>query len=173
MWSFKTCLVLFSLTLSAAALTTPHISRNIYKRHHVLDTSLQASAPETQALEVRGAPSFLTGQQTGQGTYYAAGLGACGITNTDADYICAVSHELFDQFPGYDGQDPNTNPVCGLKITLSYQGKSVTVEVTDRCTGCDMTSIDLTPTAFGQLADLGVGRLWGMTWTWNSLPTLG
>ena len=33
------------------------------------------------------------------GTYYATGLGACGITNTDTDYIAAVSHTLFDNYP--------------------------------------------------------------------------
>jgi hypothetical protein len=28
-----------------------------------------------------------------------AGLGACGITNKDTDYIAAASHLLFDNFP--------------------------------------------------------------------------
>ena len=32
-------------------------------------------------------------------TYYTTGLGACGITNTDSDYIVAVSHDLFDNYP--------------------------------------------------------------------------
>ncbi|KZT72743.1 hypothetical protein DAEQUDRAFT_663502, partial [Daedalea quercina L-15889] len=100
------------------------------------------------------------------GTYYEAGLGACGITNTDTDYIVAVSEDLFDAYPGYDGVNPNDNPVCNKQITASYEGKSVTVTVTDRCTGCSTTSIDFTPTAFEQLADLSVGRITGMTWVW-------
>lgn len=33
------------------------------------------------------------------GTYYATSLGACGVTNTDSDYIVAVSHLLFDTHP--------------------------------------------------------------------------
>jgi len=33
------------------------------------------------------------------GTWYDPGLGACGITNTDSDYIAAVSHSLFDTYP--------------------------------------------------------------------------
>ena len=51
------------------------------------------------------------------GTYYATGLGACGITNTDSDYIAAVSHTLFDTYPGYNGVNPNNNPICGRKAT--------------------------------------------------------
>ena len=33
------------------------------------------------------------------GTYYATGLGSCGITNSDTDKIVAVSHLLYDQYP--------------------------------------------------------------------------
>lgn len=66
-------------------------------------------------------PSFLKGTQTGEGrpsfpftnccaiclnivlhysgTFYATGLGACGITNNDNQHIAAVSHLLFDSFP--------------------------------------------------------------------------
>lgn len=57
---------------------------------------------------------FLDGTNSGQVTFYSseyalhpciivtepspAGLGACGITNNDNDFICAVSHLLFDAF---------------------------------------------------------------------------
>jgi len=111
--------------------------------------------------------SYLCGTQTGQGTYYATGLGSCGITNADTDYICAVSHLLYDTYPDYDGTNPNNNPVCGKKITATYEGKQVTVTVTDRCAACNLTSLDFSPSAFENLADLGVGRLFGMTWVWD------
>lgn len=55
-----------------------------------------------------------------------------------------------------------------IMIGFIDQGKSVTVTVTDRCTGCDVTSLDFTPTAFQNMADLSVGRLYGMTWVWSS-----
>jgi len=109
----------------------------------------------------------MVGTQTGQGTFYATGLGACGIVNTDADHIAAVSHLLFDNFPGYDGANPNNNPMCGRKVTAHYQGKTVTVALTDRCTGCALTDLDFSPSAFNTLADPSVGRISGMTWTWN------
>ena len=53
------------------------------------------------------------------GTYYATGLGACGIYNVDTDYIAAASHILYDSFPGYAGGNPNDNPICNLKITAT------------------------------------------------------
>jgi hypothetical protein len=108
----------------------------------------------------------MTGTQTGQGTFYATGLGACGITNKDTDFIAAVSHLLFDNFPGYEAGDPNSNPVCNRKISATYQGKSVTVTVTDRCTGCAETDLDFSPSAFDTIADPSVGRISGMQWVW-------
>ncbi|PPQ88638.1 hypothetical protein CVT25_010214 [Psilocybe cyanescens] len=117
-------------------------------------------------------PSFMVGTQTGQGTFYATGLGACGITNKDTDHIAAVSHLLFDTFPGYNGVNPNNNPMCGRTVTATckfplYQGKSVVVALTDRCVGCAVTDLDFSPSAFNLLSDPSVGRISGMTWVWN------
>ncbi|KAH9950476.1 RlpA-like double-psi beta-barrel-protein domain-containing protein-containing protein [Amylocystis lapponica] len=128
-------------------------------------SSYQAPAPSPSPSS--SSEPYMNGINTGDGTFYATGLGACGITNTDTDYICAVSHLLFDTYPGYDGVNPNTNPVCGKQLTATYQGKSVTVTVTDRCEACLIDSIDFSPSAFDQLADPSVGRLTGMTWVWS------
>jgi expansin (peptidoglycan-binding protein) len=108
----------------------------------------------------------MVGTQTGQGTFYSTGLGACGITNKDTDYIAAASHQLFDSFPNYLGGNPNKNPMCGKKVIATYKGKSVTVTLTDRCGGCALTDLDFSPSAFNQLADFSVGRISGMTWVW-------
>lgn len=35
----------------------------------------------------------------GAATYYDTGLTACGVTNSNSDYIAAVSHLLFDEYP--------------------------------------------------------------------------
>ncbi|KAF5385546.1 hypothetical protein D9757_006762 [Collybiopsis confluens] len=100
----------------------------------------------------------------GDGTFYEAGIGACGIVNTDADLIAAVGHGTFDTFPGATA-NPNLNPICGKKIIANFGGKSVTVAITDRCAGCaGAADLDFTPTAFGLLADLSVGRIHGVTW---------
>jgi len=125
-------------------------------------TSSAAAATQSSSNDDGGSSSGDT--HTGQATFYGTGLGACGITNKDTDYICAVSHLLFDGFDGYTGGDPNSNPICGKKIKATYKGKSVTVTVTDRCVGCAMDDLDFAPSAFDQLADEALGRLSGMTW---------
>ncbi|KDR85070.1 hypothetical protein GALMADRAFT_54136, partial [Galerina marginata CBS 339.88] len=95
------------------------------------------------------------------------GLGACGITNNDGQHIAAVSHLLFDTFPGYAGGNPNNNPICGRTVTATYQGKSVQVALTDRCAACAITDLDFSPAAFNTIADPALGRISGMTWTWD------
>lgn len=104
-----------------------------------------------------------SGKFDGQATYYAPGLGACGWTNSDSDYIVAISHSLFDSF---GTGNPNNNPACGHKIAATYGGKTITVSVADRCEGCAWGDLDFTPTGFSALADMSLGRLNGLTWSW-------
>ncbi|KIK65842.1 hypothetical protein GYMLUDRAFT_257803 [Collybiopsis luxurians FD-317 M1] len=102
---------------------------------------------------------------TGDGTFYGTGLGACGITNTDSDLIAAMAHGTFDTYPGATPANPNNNPICNKKVTAHYQGKSVTVTITDRCAGCaGAADLDFSPAAFNKLADPSVGRIHGVTW---------
>lgn len=136
------------VTLMASALAVPH-------------TAVRG------LISIRGAAAdFLTGTQVGQGTWFNPGLGSCGIMNTDSDYIAAVSHILYDSYPGNGGINPNRNPVCGRKINVTYQAKSVTITVTDRCEACAETDLDVSPAAFSQLADISVGRLDEISWHW-------
>ncbi|KAK0197784.1 RlpA-like double-psi beta-barrel-protein domain-containing protein-containing protein [Armillaria mellea] len=114
----------------------------------------------------------LDGEHTGDGTFYVPGLGACGLTNTDADPIAAVSHLLFDYFPGSTTSNPNTNPICGKKLVAHYidpqtQQKTSTPQITivDRCADCDIRwSVDFSPSAFSTLACQALGRI-NITWS--------
>ncbi len=99
---------------------------------------------------------------SGDGTYYNPGLGSCGFDNDDNDYIVAISHGLFDSEAT---PNPNDNPFCGKKIKATHDGKSVTVKVVDRCTGCDYYDLDFSPAAFDQLADEAEGRI-TIEWSW-------
>jgi len=101
---------------------------------------------------------------TGQGTYYDTGLGACGIVNTNTDFIAAAAKSFFDSYPGYDGVNPNHNPMCGKIASVTYQGKNVQVSLTDRCEGCAYGDLDFSPAAFDKLADPSVGRISGIQW---------
>ncbi|KAG8836047.1 hypothetical protein FRC17_010511 [Serendipita sp. 399] len=77
-----------------------------------------------------------SGQFTGELTFYDTGLGACGRTNNDGDMIAAASMLLFDGFEGYTGGNPNNNPICGRRVNIYFEGKSINVELVDRCVGC-------------------------------------
>ncbi|KAK0742636.1 RlpA-like double-psi beta-barrel-protein domain-containing protein-containing protein [Schizothecium vesticola] len=102
---------------------------------------------------------------TGDFTFYSTGLGSCGITHTDADYIVALHPMLFDPSTPPAG-NPNQNTLCGRKIKASYGSKTVTVTVADRCEGCHgLNDLDLSPSAFQSIASPGEGRIHG-TWEW-------
>ncbi|KAB8078839.1 RlpA-like double-psi beta-barrel-protein domain-containing protein-containing protein [Aspergillus leporis] len=100
---------------------------------------------------------------TGDLTYYDPGLGSCGITSSSNDLVCAVSHDLFDA--ASTGSNPNANPLCGLKIRLKRGGSSVDVKVVDRCVGCAVKDLDVSPAVFKKLADMDLGRV-TVEWAW-------
>ncbi|KAF7535823.1 hypothetical protein G7054_g5069 [Neopestalotiopsis clavispora] len=107
---------------------------------------------------------------TGDLTYYAPGLGACGVTSTSSDEIVSVSHIIFDA--ASTGSNPNANPLCGKKIRIerasgSGGNNSVDVTVVDRCTGCAAADLDVTLAVFTQLAEEEDGRV-QMSWAWLS-----
>ena len=113
-------------------------------------------------------PSSHGGPYTGDLTYYAPGLGACGVTSYSSGSIVSVSHTLFDA--AQTGSDPNQNPLCGRKIRAKRykEGtgeRSVDLNVVDRCVGCKSTDIDVTTSAFEKLADIDLGRV-TVSWSW-------
>ncbi|KAK4675201.1 hypothetical protein QC764_500460 [Podospora pseudoanserina] len=93
----------------------------------------------------------------------SVGLGACAQLHQDSEFVVALSHADFD--PRTPGGNPNNNPLCGRRLRASFEGKSVEVAVVDRCPACSAGSLDLSPAAFSQLADLGRGRIQG-SWVW-------
>lgn len=60
-----------------------------------------------------------------------------------------------------------TSNDCGKTVTIEYGGKTATATVVDKCMGCDASSIDMSRHLFGELADLGAGRLTGVKWYIN------
>ncbi|EJD40629.1 hypothetical protein AURDEDRAFT_69810 [Auricularia subglabra TFB-10046 SS5] len=111
------------------------------------------------------------GPQSGDGTLFdtSVGLGACGVQNNNGQFIAAVSHALFDTFPGYAGGNPNNNPICGRTATANYNGRSITFTIEDRCAGCNgFGDLDFTPAAFTALVgSTDPGRVHGVTWSLN------
>ncbi|EJD03838.1 barwin-like endoglucanase [Fomitiporia mediterranea MF3/22] len=107
----------------------------------------------------------MSGVQHGDGTFFDVGLGSCGITSSSTEMVAAISKQVYDGYPGATG-NPNNNPICGKEVKATYQGKSVTVKIVDRCDGCTgPTDLDFSRGAFDQLADEGAGRI-QIEWQW-------
>ncbi|KAK0476706.1 RlpA-like double-psi beta-barrel-protein domain-containing protein-containing protein [Armillaria novae-zelandiae] len=103
---------------------------------------------------------------TGEITYYSTGLGSCGVTSSDTDRIVALSQDLYDLYT--TNGNSNDNSLCGKTIHIEYGSSSTDVTVVDRCTGCSSTDLDLSPTAFTDLASEDEGRLYGASWYFTS-----
>ncbi|KAJ6478194.1 RlpA-like double-psi beta-barrel-protein domain-containing protein-containing protein [Mycena sanguinolenta] len=87
-------------------------------------------------------------------TYYSTGLGACGGTNSDSDFIVALNQDTFGT--AYPSQ------YCYQQITMTYNGKTTTATIVDSCPGCPSPGgLDLSPGLFSFFADESVGVIYG------------
>ncbi|KAI7148664.1 hypothetical protein KC343_g15739 [Hortaea werneckii] len=110
---------------------------------------------------------------TGDLTYYQPGLGACGVTSTEDDFIVALSHVLFDAAGSSTdaGGNSNENPLCGRMLRATRYNeeanaqRSVDLRVVDRCTGCEVDDLDTSLKAFERLAPSASGRV-DVSWAW-------
>jgi len=86
-------------------------------------------------------------------TFYATGLGACGATNSDSDFIVALNQQTFgDSYP---------SPYCWKKIRMTYNGKTTEATITDSCPGCPYDGLDLSPGLFSFFASQDLGVIYG------------
>lgn len=129
-----------------------------------LTALVSPSALASSCMQVQTPPPTLPSTVfSGEGTYYVTGLGACGFYNVDTDHVVAISRVLYDEYT--QENNPNKNTLCGKKIIVNYNSKSVEVTVVDRCEGCADTDLDLSIEAFSLLADPLLGRI-PIFWTW-------
>lgn len=113
------------------------------------------------ALAVAGAAAApIAKRSSGQATYYAAGLGACGWTNSGSDFIVAMNA------PEWSG-----GAHCGQTVTITNNGNgnSQTATVADLCPGCSYGSLDMSTGLFAALnngnMDAGV---FPISWSFGS-----
>ncbi|KAJ6582289.1 RlpA-like double-psi beta-barrel-protein domain-containing protein-containing protein, partial [Mycena capillaripes] len=87
-------------------------------------------------------------------TFYSTGLGACGGTNSDSDFIVALNQDTFGTaYP---------SKYCYKQITMTYNGKTTTATIVDSCPGCPSSGgLDLSPGLFSFFADESVGVIYG------------
>lgn len=147
------------VTSTSAVPTTPSTT-------YVAPTSEETStyvAPSStsSAAAATSSSSSSGGDFSGDATYYTPGLGACGWDSSSTDLIAALNADQFHSF----GSMSNGNPACGKSATISRNGKTVTVKIVDLCPECAYGSLDLSPSAFDQIADEAEGRV-EITWSW-------
>ncbi|KAJ3349354.1 hypothetical protein GGF32_005652 [Allomyces javanicus] len=94
---------------------------------------------------------LLAKREDGDATFYDAGLGACGATNSDADPIVALAAGLF-------GSKPGSSPFCGKCLSVTAGGKTLVLKVADKCPGCKGGSLDMTRAFFEKFYPLDKGR---------------
>jgi hypothetical protein len=114
-------------------------------------TALLAAIATKQSL---AAPLNARGQFSGQATYYAVGLGACGHPNSDDEHVVAMNA------PQFSGS-------CGKRITICTSEKCASAIVVDECPGCDRGDLDMSPSLFKIFNDLDVG-VFQMSWSFGS-----
>lgn len=97
-------------------------------------------------------------------TWYEGGLGACGQSvDTEADNAIALPF-------GFMGTLSNSNPYCGMSVTVKNPVTGTTVQgtVRDKCMGCVGRAIDLTSKMFQAVTDgKGDGRVHNIEWWFN------
>ncbi|SAM77611.1 uncharacterized protein UBRO_01836 [Ustilago bromivora] len=95
------------------------------------------------ALAVAGAAAApLAKRSSGQATYYAAGLGACGWVNSGSDFIVAMNA------PEWAGGSR-----CGQTVTITNHknGNTQSAQIADLCPGCSYGSLDMSTSLFAAL----------------------
>ncbi|MFF0296091.1 cysteine/serine endopeptidase inhibitor [Kitasatospora sp. NPDC004615] len=108
-----------------------------------------------------GAAIPINKPMTGMATYFTdTGYGACGTQiNAGTQMLVAVPASWWTT------ANPNNDPVCkGISVKVTYQGKTLTLPVKDKCPSCASTHLDLSKPAFAQLAPLDQGVINGITW---------
>jgi expansin (peptidoglycan-binding protein) len=91
---------------------------------------------------------------SGTGTFFANGLGACGPTNSGSELVVALSRDLFATLA-----DSKASSACGRRILATGPKGAITVTVSDQCETCDKFDLDFSQGAFTRIADPAAGRV--------------
>jgi expansin (peptidoglycan-binding protein) len=87
---------------------------------------------------------------SGEGTYYAAdGSGNCSFDPSPGDLRVAALNT----------EDYAGSALCGACLRVTGPDGEVTVRIVDRCPGCQKGDVDLSESAFAEIAPLAAGRV--------------
>lgn len=140
-------LLSFALLWCSVLASSAH---QINRRHHG-KRDLAVRAPRDVDMYKRDFPNS-------RFTYYAVGLGACGITNQPSDFIVALNSAQY-----------GSGSYCFQMITITVNGLTAQAQVTDECPGCPYGGLDFSEGLFEFFSPLGTGVLTG-DWSFGSAP---
>ncbi|KII95423.1 hypothetical protein PLICRDRAFT_170079 [Plicaturopsis crispa FD-325 SS-3] len=103
---------------------------------------------------------------SGKGTLFnfAPGLGACGFTNTSTELVASVSAKNFNSYPGATS-NPNKNPICTHKLTVSLGDKHYSAKIVDYFVAQGQDSdVGFSDAAFTKFANPSQGTVEGVSW---------
>ncbi|KAI5840661.1 hypothetical protein DFP73DRAFT_557320 [Morchella snyderi] len=131
-------------------------------------TTTQPAATSAVAKAVESAVSSGSGSgmYAGKMTYYTPGLGSCGITSVEGEFIVAASYKYM--WKDYPSQlNPNKNPKCGQKVMMTGpKGVQVAATIVDTCPGCNGEhDLDCTLSLFEELGCTQIDGKCDMTWS--------
>lgn len=82
------------------------------------------------------------------------GFGACGTELHDTDMIVALSKDTWGASTYDVMTGASTNPWCGQRIKIEYNGNHIFAKIMDLCPGCSGADIDLSLAAWKELTKL-------------------
>jgi len=91
----RNVLIIIAIVVALIILVIGLAVRLSQKHRNSMLLPLTTVSNDSQSLPL---PGDTGGIYSGDLTYYAPGLGSCGITSTDKDLICAISHKLYGTF---------------------------------------------------------------------------
>ena len=140
---------------STSGLTVP--SGSSASSTGLTDSDSGSGSGSETASETAGEPCGEAAEHGGEATYYGAdGTGNCSF-DASADRMIAAINDV-----DYAGSAP-----CGACVEVTGPDGVIRVRIVDRCPGCAVGDLDLSPEAFEMIAPVELGRV---DISWHFVP---
>lgn len=96
---------------------------------------------------------------SGQFTYYAVGMGACGRQNSEGEMVVALNT------PSWDGGSH-----CFETVTITINGITIPAQVVDRCEGCGPEDLDFSAGLFHAFGGTDAQGVMYGSWFFGNSP---